>query len=168
MFYFFKRGQYLCLAPAYSYGMLEMRSRLAVAGTDAPAVGQETYLTVSHRNHRFYRYAHAFLEHHAVSAPPVIGYLRGFVHFLSDAMTRQLADYSVALGFTMSLDGIANITHMISRNCHFDALVERLLGSFKEISDILADFTDTKCVGTVTIISSKKRATIDGNYISVL
>ena len=168
MFYFVKRGEYLRFATPYGYGMFEVCGGLAVAGAYAPSVGHQPYLSVAHSNHWLYGYAHAFLEKHSVSFSTVIGYRGFFMHLPSDSVSSEFTYDSIAMTFTKSLYSVTNVSDMITCHCHFYTFVQRLSRHCQQIPDILADISDTKGVGRVSVISSKKCATIDGNNISIL
>ena len=121
--------------------MLEMSSRLAVAGLDSPAVGHQPDVAVAHSHHRFDGDTHGSLQHAAITAPSVIRNLRIFVHLTADAMTSQFTHDSITFGFAMVLDSTADITQMISSNGGLYTEIKTLFGGLQQFPDFLADLS---------------------------
>ena len=124
MFYFFKRRQYLSLASPYSNCMFKVSGWFPIASTDTPTVGHKPYFSITHSNHGFYSYTHAFFKHDAIATPSIVGYLRILVHLLANAMSGEFSHHTISMGFTKSLDCITDISDMISCHCHFNTFCQ--------------------------------------------
>ena len=98
-----------------------------------PFVVFDVHSPVAHGNHRLYCKHHARLQLYAAAGPTEVGNVRIFVHLLADAVTAQIADYSVAVLFGMYLDRMGEIAEPVSAAGHVGADPETLFGNIYQL-----------------------------------
>ena len=167
-FYLFKRGQDFRLSPADNYRVLEMSGRLAITCANAPSVGLQKDVAFPHGNHRLDGYTHGSLEHHTISASPIVGYLRIFMHLAANTMTCELTDNAITLFLTETLYGVADVAQMIAGNGSRNALIKSLPGCAEQTVNLCRNLSYAEGVGRVTIETVELCATVNRNDITIL
>ena len=168
MFYFFKRGENLSLSFTHSHRMLKMCSRFAVLCPDGPAVFVQPDIAFPHCNHGLYRNTHACFQHDTVAALPIVRHLRVFMHLMTDAVSCQFTDDTIALCFAVVLHRTADISKMSSRDSIFNTFIERLLCRAKQVFDFLANLSHAESVARIATESVKERTAVDGYDVTIL
>ena len=108
--------------------MLEMSCRFTVLSTDGPTVLVKPDITFSHGYHRFNGYTHGGFQHDTVASFSVVRNLWILMHLMTDAMTCEFPDYTIALSLAMALYGVTDISQMSSMHCLLYTLIKRFLG----------------------------------------
>ena len=148
--------------------MLEMCRRLAVTGTNRPAVFVEPDVALAHRNHRFDGYAHGGFQHCTITTPTVVGHWRVFVHLPAYAVSSELANDAILMVFAVILDGGADVTQMVTGLCGLDTEVEGLLRDLQQLRHFLADLAHTERVAGVAVESVKQRTAVNRDDVTLL
>ena len=94
--------------------MLKMSSRFSVSGNNRPFVLSKTYTAIAHSNHRFNRNAHTSFELFAVTSLAIVRNLWLLVHFLSDTMSGKFSHDTIAVGLTVILYSLTDVTYAVS------------------------------------------------------
>ena len=153
IFYFLERGENVYSTLMYRYGVLEVGCRLAIASAYCPSVVREIYLGATHRYHGLDGYAHATLDLWTIARTTIVGNGWVLMHLLPYAVPDELAYDAEALGFTMLLYSITDISYTPARQGHLNTTVKSFLGCLEQLRDLLRDLTYTERVAGVTIPS---------------
>ena len=149
--------------------MLEMSRVFAILRADGPLVlGVHEDGFVSHSDHRLDGDEHAGFQHGSITASPIVGNRRVFVHLTADAMSGEFSDDAVAMRFAMTLHGAADVSDMLACDGILNAEIEAFLRCFQQLTNFVADFTDTKSIGRVTIKAVKESSTVNGDNVTLL
>jgi len=148
--------------------MLKMGGGLAITGADGPAVGVKIDETLSLGDHRLDGDAHACLEQDAVAPAAVVGYLRVFMHLVTDAVAGELTDDAVMLSLAMRLDGMADVTEMVACHCVLNAFVEGFPGGPEELLHIVGHLTHAERVTGVAAEAIETGAAVYGDDVALL
>src|ERR1043166_347522 len=122
--------------------MLCMCRRLSVERHNSPLIAERPGFMRSEVQHRLDSEAVSGANTLFRSLPPVIGYLRRFVHMSSDSMARVIANDPVAKLLRMLLNGPTNVTYSVIDSTTLNAKLKTLTRHANEIFQSLRDLAD--------------------------
>ena len=147
--------------------MLKMGCRFAVTGANGPTVLVKPDITLSHRYHGFYGQAHTCLQHHTITASPIIGHLRILVHLTTNAVSCEFTYKAIALSLTMRLHRITDVAQMMASHSILYTQIEGLFGRLQQLTDFSRNLPHAKSVAGVTIEPVQQRTTVDRNDVTL-
>src|SRR5580698_3075793 len=102
--------------------VLEVRCEFTICGNHCPAVVQDANSGPALSNHRLDRQNESRPQLHAGAGLAVVGHLRLLVHFPADAVSDELAHYTIPMPFGVVLDGRADVaqTFAVLHLCYAD------------------------------------------------
>ena len=153
IFYFLERGENVYSTLMYRYGVLEVGCRFAIASAYRPSVVRKIYLWTAHRYHRLDSYAHATLDLWTIARTTIVGNRWVLMHLLPYAMANELTYDAEALGCTMLLYSLSDVSYAPARQGHLNTTLKSSLGCLEQLRDLLRDLTYTERVAGVTIPS---------------
>src|SRR5574344_7782 len=148
--------------------MFKMRSRLTVTCDDRPFIWHHPNRFITHCYHRFYRYTHALFECNAIPASTVIGHLRIFMHFFTNAMTDKFSYHTVTIILAMHLNSISNVTKVTTTDSCLYTLIKRFLRYLQQFLHVLRNLADTKSVTRISVETVKKCSAVNTDDVTIL
>src|SRR5690554_1929435 len=94
--------------------MFKVSTWSSIGGYNCPAVFELLYAMCSHINHGFYSNGHAINKFLSASAFSIVRHFGVFVKFFSQAVSNKLSYHTIAMTFTIILNGKTNVSNTIT------------------------------------------------------
>ena len=125
-------------------------------------------MPVAHGDHRLYGQRHSRLQAHAASGAAKVGDGRILVHLFADAVSAQIADDAVALGFGVCLHGVGDVAQAVAGAGLIGPQPEALFRIADELFRLGVCLAHGRGEGAVGLPAVQDYAAVHGEYLSFL